>query len=149
MGSSISNPLVLWALLAIVTAASLAWSVGQRQGLSRSRWWFVLMASPGLIMSAAYYSLALHMRWRMGGWPDFYGTALLPDELLWHVELAYMTFSGAILLVLGVPLLLLVFALVPRLRSHLVYPASCGVVCWCCLFLTALAPSGFQQWWWD
>ena len=37
----------------------------------------------------------------------------------------------------------------PKLRAKLVYPAFCGSTCWLCLFLTAHAPSGFLNWWWD
>jgi hypothetical protein len=137
------------ALLITVAAAALAWSISPKQGAGRSRGWFALTALPGLLAVSAFYSLAIRMHSRLGGWPDFYGTERLPRELVAHADVSQWVFSVVLLAAVGMPLVLALFAVVPRLRSSMVYPAFCGVACWLCLFLTALAPAGFQQWWWD
>lgn len=146
---SLFNPLVLVFLSMVVTAAVVFWAIGRGQGAEHSRWWFGCAALPGLLVLAAFYSLAIHMHTRLGGWPDFYGTDRLPGGLLPHVQFAYWMFTAGLLLALCMPAVLAVFALAPRLRSGMIYPASCGLACWLGLLLTALAPTGFLQWWWD
>ncbi len=147
--AAISNPFILTALSRTSAAAALVWSLGQGQLAARSTRWLSFAAVPGLVAIAAFYALAIHMHSSLGGWPDFYGTAQLPPDLAAHAEVTSQVFMAVVLLAFGMPLLLAFCALVPRLRAHMVYPAFCGVACWGCLFLTALAPAGFQRWWWD
>ena len=147
--TAISNPLFLAALSLTSAAAALVWSLGEGQRSARSTIWLSLAALPGLLAIAAFYALAIHMHSSLGGWPDFYGTAQLPPDVAAHAEVTSQVFMIVVVLALGMPLLLAFCALVPRLRAHMVYPAFCGVACWCCLFLTAFAPAGFQRWWWD
>ena len=149
MGSFNLSPIVWVFLVFIFTVAALTWSMRQGDGAPRPRGLFFLAALPGLLAILTFSSLAIHMHFSLGGWPDFYGTEGVSQALITHAELAYMMFTIAILAGFSMPLVAALFALVPRLRSSAVYPSFCGVVCWLCLFMTALAPAGFQRWWWD
>lgn len=149
METPLTNPMFMVSMLITLGAAVIALASSTRQGAARIGRWLALSAVPGLLVLAAFYSLAIHMHWRLGGWPDFIGTNQLPRELAVHAVASYWVFSGVLLLALGMPLVLALYALVPRLRTRMVHPAFCGVTCWLSLFLTALAPAGFQQWWWD
>ena len=149
MEGSIFSPVVLYTWSIVMIVAALVWSFAQGQGSERSRGWLALTTLPGLLVLLAFYSLAIHMHSRLGGWPDFYGTAQLPPELVTHANIAGWVFSFVVLLVLGVPLALALCALVPRLRCGMIYPAFGGAACWLGLLLCGLAPAGFQNWWWD
>ncbi|MHC5211041.1 MAG: hypothetical protein ACYTG2_10015 [Planctomycetota bacterium] len=149
METPIHNPIVLVALSIAITAAALGWSLRQGQGSGRSRRWYVLTALPGLLALSGFYSLAIHMHFRLGGWPDFYGTQKLPPELVTHADYSGALFGIVLLVALGMPLVLALCAMVARLRSRMIHPAACGAACWACLLLTQLAPAGFLRWWWD
>ncbi len=149
MDNVVFQPIVLPALSVTLIAAALVWSVMQGQGSGRSRRWFVVTTLPGLLPLMSFYSLAVHMYIRLGGWPDFYGTHKLPSDLVTHYKISEGLFTIGVLIAIGMPVLLALYALVPRLRSGMIYPAFCGAACWLSLFLTALAPEGFQRWWWD
>ena len=149
MSSAFTGPIFLAALSVLVTVAALGWAISKGQGSSLSRGWLVFAALPGLIALLGFYSLAFHMHSSLGAWPDFYGTEGLPQALVTHHNLSSWAFTVALLIALGMPLVLALCALVPRLRSHMIYPSFCGAACWLCLFLTALSPAGFQNWWWD
>jgi len=149
MNSTFTNPLFLISLSILGTLAALAWALSRGQGSSSSRKGLVLSASPGLLALVAFFSLALHLHSSLGDWPDNLGMEGLTQALVTHYNIAMWLFTAAILLAIGMPLALLVCALAPRLRAHMIYPSLCGAACWLCLFLTTLAPAGFQNWWWD
>ena len=108
-----------------------------------------MMIAPGLLLLLAFYSLAFRMHSSLGGWPDFYGNEKLPQDLVAHAEVAQWVFTIVLLLAVSMPLLLAVYAMLPRLRGSMVYPAWCGIASWLCLLSTLLAPAGFLNWWWD
>jgi hypothetical protein len=147
--SFIFTPIFLAAWSIAATIAALAWSFQQRRITVRSHRWLALTALPGLLLLVTFFSLAVHMHSRLGGWPDFYGTDGLPLELVTHSSVSEWVFSIVLLLALCMPLVLALFAIVPQLRTGMIYPASCAATSWLCLFMTALAPAGFQRWWWD
>lgn len=146
---TLANPLFLAAFSIATTVAALAWSIRPGPGPRRPGRLLGLTAVPGLLALAAFYSLAMHMHAGLGGWPDFYGTENLSPELAAHARISYALFGGTLVLALAMPLVLALFALVPRLRTGLLYPALCGAACWAGLLLTLCAPAGFLQWWWD
>ena len=148
MGAWLS-PLALVAFSLATLAASLAWSIGRGHGARLRRGWCSLTAVPGLVALSAFYSLAIHMHARLGGWPELSGSETLPPELVTHARVSLALFTYVLLLALGMPLVLTLFALVPRLRPVMLYAATCGAACWAGLALTFCAPSGFLQWWWD
>ena len=146
------NPLfsLLYLLLPLLTVSALIYSFRHGQGSLLSRKVLLLTTGPGLLMLVAFYSLAIHMNSQLGGWPEFNGERGLPQQVITHADVAQWLFTIIILLAaFGMPLVIGAFSLAPKLRTKLVYPAFCGAACWLCLFLTALAPSGFLLWWWD
>ena len=149
MAHTLTNPLLLYSALILGTLVALAWALTRGQGSSSSRKWLALSASPGLLALLTVFSLALHLHSSLGDWPGNIGTEGFTQALLTHYNIAAWLFTAAILLAIGMPLVILVCALAPRLRAQMIYPSLCGVACWLCLFLTTLAPSGFLDWWWD
>ena len=149
MHQSIFQPTTLAALSVVSLAIAMAWSVIQGQGSGRSRRWLALLTLPGLLALVSFYSLAVHMHVRLGGWPERIGSDGFPADLIIHDGISSGLFSVALVLALGMPAVLALLALVPQLRSNMIYPAFCGTTCWLCLALTALAPAEFLQWWWD
>lgn len=149
MNHSIFQPIVLAALSVASIAGAMAWSLIQRQGPERSRRWLALLTLPGLLALVSFYSLAVHMHIRLSGWPERIGTDGFPPDLITHRDISDGFFGIALLLALVMPAVLALFALVPQVRSRVIYPAFCGTACWLCLSLTALAPAGFLRWWWD
>jgi hypothetical protein len=146
--NTLLSPLALAAISVATTAAVLVRSVRRGAGHGRG-WWIGLTALPGLLALSAFYSLALRMHSRLGGWPNFYGNEMLPPELVTHAEASLALYSFLMLLALGMPLVLALFALAPRLRPSMIYPAACGAACWAAFFLTLCAPAGFLHWCWD
>ncbi|MDE0904370.1 MAG: hypothetical protein OSB42_07040 [Planctomycetota bacterium] len=149
MNHSIFQPIVLAALSIVSIAVAMAWSYIQGQGSGRSRRWLALLTLPGLLALVSFYSLAVHMHVRLSGWPERIGTDGFPPDLITHQGISNGFFVIALVLALVIPTVLALLALVPQLRSNMIYPAFCGTACWLCLALTALAPAGFLQWWWD
>ncbi len=142
------EPITLAALSVAVTAAAVVWSI-QRGQVVRSAGALALTTLPGLLVLAAFYSLAIHMHVRLQGWPDFYGSDGLPQQLVAHADATHWVVFTGVLAALGMPMVLALFAAVPQLRAKMIYPALSGAACWTGLLLTALAPAGFQRWWWD
>lgn len=149
MDSTIVSPLSLAVISVAITAIALVSSIKQRDSSKLTRKWVVLFSSPGLMMMVAFYSFAARMHSALNGWPDFYGTEQLPSGLLFHDDVAAWMFTMTLLIALCIPLALALFYVTPRLRPHLIYPAFLGSVCWLCIFMTQLAPTGFLNWWWD
>ena len=149
MGQTLTNPLFLTALSVLMTTVALVYSFRQGQGSLLSRKGLILMVGPGVLALVAFYSLALHMNFQLGGWPDFIGDDGLPQQLVVHADFSRWAYAVVLLAALAMPLLMGLFTLAPKLRRKLVYPASCGAACWLCIFLTGFAPSGFLYWWWD
>lgn len=145
----LTSPVFLAAMSLVATAVALSYSAASAAGSGRSRLWLAFATFPGLIGLSAFYSLAVHMRVRLGGWPDGYGLDGLPVELQRHTDLAQWLYGAMLLAALGMPALVAACAVVPRLRDRMIYPAFCGAACWGCFFLTELAPDGFRDWWWD
>src|SRR5687767_2084726 len=115
-----------------------------------SRTGIIVSALPSLVMLGMFYSLAIHMRVRLGAWPQSIGDRGFPPALSAHGNLAS---DYGTLLLLGsmviVPLGILTCLLVARWRPFARYFglfALLYVVCW---GLMLLAPAPFLNWWWD
>ena len=68
----------------------------------------MVSALPGLIMLGLFYSLALHMRFRLGDWPSSIGVRGFPPLLVTHGELAWIMYSVLTIISLvmeGIPFL--------------------------------------------
>jgi hypothetical protein len=109
-----------------------------------------LAALFGLLSLLCFYSLAIHMRWRLGAWPTSIGTAGFPASLIVHGQLAWLVCSCQLLLsVFIVPAMILVCLAVRRWRRNSVYFALYSALYAACWGLMLLAPSPFLNWWWD
>ena len=149
MGDSLFSlsSLMVWSIAS--TLAALMWSFRVRAQPFGSRRWLGITALPGLLALASFFSFAVHMHSRLGGWPDFCGTYKLPHDLVVHYQISGWLFSSLLVSLICMPLVLALFAAVPQLRPRMIYPACFSVMSWLCFFTTLLAPNGFLDWWWD
>lgn len=110
----------------------------------------VLAVLPNAAMLLLFYSLVLHMRLRLGGWPQSIGDQGFPASLSAHGRIAWHYCSawvGASFVL--VPIGVLVCLLARQLRPSLRYIAVYGLGWLLCAGLMALAPAQFLTWWWD
>lgn len=97
-----------------------------------------------------FYSLALHMHGRLGGWPRVIGYQDFPQGLVMHADLALLTFGSMLLGGIFVcPLAALLCACVPGLRPGLRYVGIYAFTCVVAYGAMLLAPDAFLNWWWD
>ena len=118
--------------------------------MKASRTLVIVSALPGLLMLGVFYSLAIHMRWQLGAWPQSIGDRGFPTALSAHGRLAW-DFCALLLLIsmVVVPLGILVCLLVARWRPFVRYFALYSLVNLVCWGLMLLAPAPFLTWWWD
>lgn len=137
--------------LLLGAAAVLAGPISSaRSTPARSRWAVAAAAIHPLVVVGLFYSLAMHMHRRLGGWPERIGDAGFPDGLIRHAQIARGAFGALLLGGLSVlPLALLLCACVPSLRSGLRYLGIYGCMSAAAVSITQLAPAPFLSWWWD
>ena len=118
--------------------------------MKTSRLAIIGSALPSLLMLGIFYSLAIHMRWRLGAWPQSIGDRGFPAALSTHGRLAW-DYCALLFLVSSVvvPLGLLVCLVVVRWRRFLRYFALYALLYVVCWGLMLLAPRPFLTWWWD
>ena len=105
---------------------------------------------PGLSMLGLFYSLVVHMRWRLGRFPESIGNHGFPASLSHHGEWTWTCVSvltGGSLI--AVPALLLVTLAVPRWRRWAILLLIHGLTLLAAWGLMLLAPNAFLHWWWD
>src|SRR5215213_9830244 len=118
--------------------------------MKASRIGIIVSGLPSVVMLGLFYSLAIHMRWQLGAWPQSIGDRGFPPVLIAH---GHLTWDYCVLLLLGsmvaVPIGILLCLLVARwrllVRWFVIY-AFLYVACW---GLMILAPASFLNWWWD
>jgi len=132
------------------TAVAAGPILGARSAAGRSRSAVAAAAFHPLLVVGLFYSLAVHMHRRLGGWPERIGDAGFPDDLVVHANIAQGAF-GALLLggLLVLPLALVFCACVPGLRWSLRYLGIYGFLSVAAVGITQLAPTPFLNWWWD
>lgn len=101
-------------------------------------------------MLGVFYSLAIHMLWQLGGWPQSIGDQGFPAVLSMHGRLAsnycgLLMLASMVVVPFGIPACLLVTHWRPFVRYFALY-ALAYLVCW---GLMLLAPPPFLTWWWD
>ena len=118
-------------------------------------------AAPSRIASAAaafhpiatlglFYSLAIHMYRRLGGWPRVIGNRDFPEGLVIHADLAGHAYGSLLLgCIFAWPLAVLLCACVPGLRSGLRYLGIYAFTSGAAFGAMMLAPDPFLYWWWD
>ena len=101
-------------------------------------------------MLAVFYSLAVHMRWQLGAWPQSIGDRGFPAALSTHGRLALGLLFASVLRQHGFcPVGILVCLLVARWRRFARYFALYALLYLVCWGLMLLAPAPFLNWWWD
>ena len=114
-----------------------------------SRSCFCLAALPAVGMLFMYYSLAIHMFFSLGGWPDYIGERGFRPELVVHARLAALGFTALVFSCLSWPFALLLCAVVPRWYALTKYLFVFLLSNFACFFLMQGAPAAFRYWWWD
>ncbi len=102
-------------------------------------------------MLALYYSLAIHMRQRLGEWPTDIGEGGFPTSLAAHAQVTVgFCLAFAAFAVLGAPVAVMGCCLARRwmwLAPYLGLSALLFVVCW--FIMQVAAPEPFLNWWRD
>jgi hypothetical protein len=133
---------------ATLMAGAVRWSMRRReQGAGASL--LPLFLFPTVVL-ALYASFAVRMFRTLGGWPEFIGMRVLPEELVPHAELALAAWGTLFLsLLFVIPAGLLLCAVVPGLRKTLPSVGAYAGISLGAMLLTQLAPDGFLHWWYD
>lgn len=141
---------ILLSLVLGATAVAAGPILGARSAPAHSRLAVAAAAFHPLLVVGLFYSLALHMHRRLGGWPERLGEEGFPDALVLHAGIAHGAFGALLLGVLLVlPLALVFCACVPGARSGLPYLGINGFLSVVAFGITQLAPAPFLNWWWD
>lgn len=110
----------------------------------------ILSVSPSVVMVGLFYSLAVHMRTSLNGWPASLGTAGFSPALETHASIAFGCFTWLMVVQFaGWPIGFLSCLLVRRWNAGLFYLGVTAISFALGVGVMALAPSGFHFWWWD
>lgn len=110
----------------------------------------MLSALPNAVMLALFYSLAVHLYWKLGGWPEAIGTRGFPPLLIFHGDIARHFFIALIWFGIFIWPLATVICLMSRdCRRAVPYLALYALFFFGCWGLMRLAPEPFAYWWWD
>lgn len=105
---------------------------------------------PAFIMLSLFYSLAIHMRNSLGGWPTSIGNEGFPGALVVHDHIAETCFVALFLTsIFAWPVAFLLCTFVRRWRVGTFYLGIYALSCFICYGLMLLAPAEFLDWWWD
>jgi hypothetical protein len=111
---------------------------------------FVIPVLPSVVALVSFYTLAVHMRISLGGWPESIGERGFPPALVTHAHISQNYFGVVFIGTLFVsPLAMLVCALVKRWRRALTPLLISFVGFFACLACMQLGPARFANWWWD
>lgn len=109
-----------------------------------------LTALHPLVVLASFYSLALHLHLRLGGWPTQLGEEGFPSTLVLHTSVAQLAFVSLLLgLFVLFPLAGLAAVFLPGARRALSYAVPYALLSAAVLLAMNLAPEPFLYWWWD
>jgi len=115
-----------------------------------SRISIVALSLPCFLALALFYTLAVHMRRSLGGWPSGIGTSGFPPALLTHAAIATHYFWTWLLVsLLTLPVLILTSLLVPRWRALTPYFALYGFLLFTSIAFVLLSPEPYLDWWAD
>jgi hypothetical protein len=129
----------------VAVAAPVAWAA--RGGGVAAKW--AVIVHP-LLALGLFYSLAGHLHFRLGRWPEQIGTEGFSELLTRHTDLAWHAFGSLLLgLFIGLPVLALGSLALPKLRivrPVLVHYALGGITV---MMAMQCAPEPYLYWWWD
>ena len=110
----------------------------------------ISLTLPAMVMLGLFYTLAIHMRQSLGGWPVAIGTHGLPTPLITHGYIAGQFFSILLFSSFFVwPIACVLSATNRRWRGALPYLGIFALSCFVCFAAMLVAPSEFLIWWWD
>jgi hypothetical protein len=105
---------------------------------------------PSVVMIALFYSLAIHMRLALGGWPTSIGERGFPPALATHSAVTASIFMVFFISLFVWPIAIVACLLVKPWRRLLVYLAVYAAAILVCYALTHFAaPERFLYWWRD
>jgi hypothetical protein len=130
-------------------AASIEGARVKESGFCISRNGLLATLAYPLLSFILYYTLALHLRWALGRWPESIGVD--PGTALFrvHAWAAGLLFWLGFVIVPTAAALALFFAFMPRTRKWAVYLMIFLAACLAVFGGMQLAPTGFTNWWWD
>jgi len=106
--------------------------------------------APSIICLVLFWSLALHMYLELGDWPLGIGYGELDGSLLFHAKVTFGYFWQVIVPgILAFTVFCALSAIFSRWRGCLIYLGLCAAGISIVNLMMFLAPSGFQNWWWD
>lgn len=110
----------------------------------------MLAVAPSIFSLLLYYSLAIHMYFALGQWPESIGERGFPVGLVIHANVQMFYFIGLMLIAICVlPWSALAFHFKPRLRVFSLYCIGASAVFFLSFALMQIAPPKFLYWWWD
>ena len=105
---------------------------------------------PNVSFVVLFYSLVIHMRLSLGGWPTSIGDRGFPEPLIVHEHIVLYLFEALFLLAISaLPFGILLSLLVARWRRFAPYLALYVMFYGITWGLVLLAPAPFLDWWWD
>ena len=117
--------------------------------MSVSRKAIAIATLPGLTMLVLFYSLAIHMRERLGAWPESIGEHGFSSALVIHCAIAVSFYIALFLTVPVLPIPILACLMVDGWRRFAIYFVTYGGSLFLCLLLMQFAPEKFLVWWRD
>ena len=110
----------------------------------------ILSVVPSALQLVLFYSLAIHMHWALGRWPESISERGFPNALVHHAHLATSYFIAWVLISMATwPIAFLAFLLVKPARQFLLHLGLYALAFAGCYGLMLLAPERFLYWWWD
>jgi hypothetical protein len=115
-----------------------------------SRKGLLFSAVPSVLAVSSFYSLCLHMRLALGGWPTMIGTQGFPPGLTVHADMTFVFVYGVFILSFFIlPLAIFVCLLAANLRRFVPYLLISLALLLLGDGLIQLAPEPFLIWWLD
>jgi len=148
--AGVAQLLGLIVVILVVSAASILVGLRFHRDGSISRTWTFVALAPSFLSLVLFWSLALHMRHALGGWPSGIGFDGFQGPLQLHARIAFGFFWH--LFEYGFylwPVICILFAVVSSLRKSLIYAGTYSTGLAVAMIVMLTAPSGFQRWWWD
>jgi len=118
--------------------------------MKASRTGTAFSAFPSILMLTLFYSLAIHMRQSLGGWPNSIGEGGFPPSLVIHAGVTVDFFTLMLLSsVFIAPVVVFVCLAVDRWNRYAPYVALYAALFFVGWALMHLAPEPFLYWWRD
>ena len=118
--------------------------------LKERKWTFIIAVMPWSLALGLFWSLAIHLYLRIGGWPEMGGTRGFSSVLLLHANIHYNYLMFLSLLTLFVcPVMFLLCLFIERLKKMIIYPSMQILGGLLFLLQMLFAPNGYTDWVWS